>query len=69
MASEDEQSKKPSTIMQIFANTTGTYERGSFDYQKNLNLIIDMLLNNMKIENQEVDKQEFLKSLDEQNAG
>jgi hypothetical protein len=65
---EDKQ-KKPSKIMQIFTGKATSYKRGSFDYKKNHNLVIDMLLNNMKIEGQEVNKEEFLKLLNEQNAG
>jgi len=66
--SSNDQSKKTSKLMQIFAESIGTYKRGSFDYNKNPNLVIDMLLNNMKIEGQEVDRVKFLKLLDEQNA-
>lgn len=66
MASQGD--KASSKILEIFADLQGTYKRGSFDYHKNPNLIIDMLLNNMKIEGQEVDRKEFLKLLDESNA-
>jgi len=53
--------------MQVFTGKASSYKIGSFDYNKNPNLVIDMLLNNMKIEGQEVDKEDFLKLLDESN--
>jgi hypothetical protein len=67
MGSEDKQSK-PNKLSDIFTDSARSYKRGSFDYQKNQNLVIEMLLNNMKIEGQEVDKNFFLKYLDEQNT-
>jgi len=39
MTSSD-QSENPSKLMQIFAETAGTYKRGSFDYKKNLILLL-----------------------------
>lgn len=63
-----DQSKEPSKIMQVFTDKATSYKRGSFDYKNKPNLVIDMLLNNMKIEGQEVDRKEFLELLDEQNA-
>jgi len=53
--------------MQVFTGKASSYKIGSFDYNKNPNLVINMLLNNMKIEGQEVDKEAFLKLLDESN--
>jgi len=63
----EEHQKKPSKIMQVFTGKANSYKIGSFDYNKNPNLVINMLLNNMKIEGQEVDKEAFLKLLDESN--
>lgn len=60
--------KASNKILGIFADIKGNYKRGSFDYRKSPNLIIDMLLNNMKIEGQEVNRKDFLELLDEQNA-
>jgi hypothetical protein len=54
--------------MKIFSSQSMSYKRGSFNYEANSELIIDMLLNNMKIEGQEVDKDEFLGLLNERNA-
>ena len=68
MASADKKSKEISPIMKIFSSQSMSYKRGSFDYEANSELIIDMLLNNMKIEGQEVDKDEFLGLLNERNA-
>lgn len=68
MSVPEDKQKEPSKIMQIFTAKATSYKRGSFDYKKNHNLVIDMLLNNMKIEGQEVDRVKFLKLLDEQNA-
>jgi hypothetical protein len=68
MASADKKSKEISPIMKIFSSQSMSYKRGSFDYEANSELIIDMLLNNMKIEGQEVDRDEFLGLLNERNA-
>ncbi|MFZ4085780.1 MAG: hypothetical protein ACOYK1_09665 [Vampirovibrionia bacterium] len=68
MASADKKSKEISPIMKIFSSQSMSYKRGSFNYEANSELIIDMLLNNMKIEGQEVDKDEFLGLLNERNA-
>ena len=68
MASADKKSKEISPIMQIFSSQSMSYQRGSFNYEANSELIIDMLLNNMKIEGQEVDRDEFLGLLNERNA-
>ncbi len=67
MSFADEYQKKPSKIMQVFTGKASSYKIGSFDYNKNPNLVIDMLFNNMKIEGQEIDKEAFLKLLDESN--
>jgi hypothetical protein len=67
MTSFEDSHNKSSKIMQFFTKEAFNYKRGSFDYKKNFNLVIDMLLNTMKIEGQEVDRAEFLKSLDEPN--
>jgi hypothetical protein len=42
--------------MQVSSHQAMKYKRGSFDFAANSNLVIDMLLNNMKIEGQEVYK-------------
>jgi hypothetical protein len=68
MYSAEGKSEKISPIMQIFSSQAMTYKRGSFNYEANSSLVIDMLLNNMKIEGQEVDKDEFLGLLNERNA-
>ena len=68
IASADKKSKEISPIMQIFSSQSMSYKRGSFNYEANSELIIDMLLNNMKIEGQEVDRDEFLGLLNERNA-
>lgn len=68
MASADKKSKEISPIMKIFSSQSMSYKRGSFNYEANSELIIDMLLNNMKIEGQEVDRDEFLGLLNERNA-
>lgn len=67
MSFAEEHQKKPSKVMQVFTGKASSYKIGSFDYNKNPNLVINMLLNNMKIEGQEVDKEAFLKLLDESN--
>jgi hypothetical protein len=54
--------------MQVFSHQAMKYKRGSFDYEANSNLVIDMLLNNMKIEGQEVNRDEFLDLLNKRNA-
>ena len=59
---------KPSSLQEIFATIPKGYKRGSFDIKKNSNLVIDMILNNMKIEGQEVPRQAFLKLINESNA-
>jgi hypothetical protein len=68
MASADKKSKEISPIIQVFSHQAMKYKRGSFDFAANSNLVIDMLLNNMKIEGQEVDRDEFLGLLNERNS-
>ena len=50
MASANEKPEQISPIMQVFSSQSMSYKRGSFDYEANSNLVIDMLLNNMKID-------------------
>lgn len=68
MISADKESKEISPIMQIFSSQSMKYIRGSFNYEANPDLIIDMLLNNIKIEGQEVNRDEFLGLLNERNT-
>jgi hypothetical protein len=68
MASADKKSKEISPIIQVFSHQAMKYKRGSFNYEANSNLVIDMLLNNMKIEGQEVNRDEFLDLLNKRNA-
>lgn len=68
MTSANERPERISPIMQVFSSQAMRYKRGSFNYEANPELVIDMLLNNMKIEGQEVDKGEFLGLLNERNA-
>jgi hypothetical protein len=60
--------QKTLSLSEIFASVPKGYKRGSFDLKKNNDLVIEMILNNMKIEGQEILKQNFLKLINESNA-
>jgi|GEM_PF-3034498 len=60
--------KQTPSLSEIFAGMQSKYKRGSFDLKKNRHLVIEMILNNMKIEGQEIVKHRFLKLIDEPNA-
>ena len=47
---KNKKSEQISPVIQVFSHQAMKYKRGSFDFAANSNLVIDMLLNNMKIE-------------------
>lgn len=63
------QNRKTNHIVEILGKLRIRYVRGSFNLQKNPDLVIEMILNNMKIEGQEVKRQEFLNLINGSNTG
>lgn len=64
----DNSSKESKHIFEILGDLTFKYKRGSFDIKKNPDLVIDMILNNMKIEGQEVKRTDLIKLINESNT-
>lgn len=63
-----QEKNKVTALSELFVDMPKKYQRGSFDIRKNQDLVIEMILNNMKIEGQEISKKTFIESLNESNT-